>query len=181
MRTRVEALKTVDLTMVFASRSRYTAPLHTGPNAFSRVCGSCADRLDAADNGGEVAMTTPTACDMLAFEGTTVHRNLSTAALVEAALDRGEGVLAANGALACDTGAKTGRSPKDKFLEDTPGIHDTIAWGNVNRPVTPEVFSTLEQRALDYLSKKDELYRFDGYAGADERYRIKVSVVTEEA
>ena len=126
-------------------------------------------------------MTTPTACDMLAFEGTTVHRNLSTAALVEAALARGEGVLAANGALACDTGAKTGRSPKDKFLEDTPGIHDTIAWGNVNRPVTPEVFATLEQRALDYLSKKDELYRFDGYAGADERYRIKVSVVTEEA
>ena len=126
-------------------------------------------------------MNTPTACDMLAFEGTRVHRNLSTAALVEAALARGEGVLAANGALACDTGAKTGRSPKDKFLEDTPGIHDTIAWGNVNRPVSPEVFSTLEQRALEYLSKKNELYRFDGYAGADERYRIKVSVVTEEA
>ena len=126
-------------------------------------------------------MATSTASDMLAFAGTTVHRNLSTAALVETALARGEGVLAANGALACDTGAKTGRSPSDKFLEDTPGIHDNIAWGKVNRPVSPEVFAKLEQRALQYLNEKDELYRFDGFAGADERYRINVSVVTEEA
>ena len=126
-------------------------------------------------------MAMSAAQDMLSFEGVTLHCNLSTARLVEEALRRGEGVLAANGALACDTGERTGRSPNDKFLEDTPGVHDSISWGSVNRPITPELFSELESRAHAHLSSRDELYRFDGYAGADENYRLKVSVVTEEA
>ena len=49
---------------------------------------------------------------------------------VEAHRAKQWGVLAANGALACDTGARTGRSPGDKFLEDTPAIHDSIDWGS---------------------------------------------------
>ncbi len=67
-----------------------------------------------------------TATPKLDFPGVTVHTNLSTAKLVEIAILNGEGVLASNGALACDTGERTGRSPKDKFVEDTPGIHDAI-------------------------------------------------------
>ncbi len=117
----------------------------------------------------------------LSFGRATVHRNLSSAALFENAIRRGEGVLAANGALNVDTGERTGRSPKDKFLEDTPGIHDSIDWGTVNRPVTPETFTALEERAHRHLSGKTEVFRFDGYAGADPDYRVKVSVVTEEA
>ena len=125
------------------------------------------------------AMKTATA--RLDFPNVTVHSNLSTATLVEMALHRNEGVLAANGALCCDTGDRTGRSPNDKFVEDTPGIHDAIAWGSTNRPITPENFAKIEAIATEYLSLKDELFRFDGFAGADERYRLSVSVVTEEA
>ncbi len=117
----------------------------------------------------------------LRFGGATIHRNLSTADLFERALGNGEGSLAANGALNVDTGDRTGRSPRDKFLEDTPDIHDSIGWGNVNRPITPERFSELEQLAIDHLSGRSDLYRFDGYAGADADYRLKVSVVTEQA
>ena len=122
-----------------------------------------------------------TATKTLDFPGITVHTNVSTPRLVEASLRRGEGMLAANGALCCDTGERTGRSPNDKFVEDTPAVHDAIAWGNVNRPISPENFAKIEALATAYMSEKDELFRFNGYAGADERYRLNVSVVTEEA
>jgi phosphoenolpyruvate carboxykinase (ATP) len=111
----------------------------------------------------------------------TIHRNLPTAELVEHAIRRGEGVLAANGALACDTGERTGRSPGDKFLEDTPAVHDKIDWGTVNQPISPENFAALEALAIEHLRSRGDLYRFDGHAGADPNYRLKVSVVTEEA
>ncbi|HRQ74898.1 MAG TPA: phosphoenolpyruvate carboxykinase (ATP) [Phycisphaerales bacterium] len=126
-------------------------------------------------------MTTASAVPVLDFPNATMHRNLSAAALIEMAIRRGEGVLASNGALVCDTGERTGRSPGDKFLEDTPGIHDTIDWGKVNQPVSPENFARVEALALAHLNKREDLFRFDGYAGADPKYRLKVSVITEEA
>ena len=125
-------------------------------------------------------MTTATVTKpTLEFGAATIHRNLSVPRLVEMALARGEGQLAANGTLCVDTGKMTGRCPNDKWLEDTPGIHDTIAWGKVNQPITPEHFTGLEEMAKAYLSQKSDLYRFDGYAGADPAYRLKVTVITE--
>ena len=153
----------------------YTAPLSRTPETSNGL------EWIPPNQARRYGMALSAAQDMLTFEGVSLHCNLSTARLVEEALRRGEGVLAANGALACDTGERTGRSPNDKFLEDTPGIHDNIAWGSVNRPITPELFSELESRAHAHLSSREELYRFDGYAGADEAYRLGVSVVTEEA
>ncbi|MCH8007137.1 MAG: phosphoenolpyruvate carboxykinase (ATP) [Planctomycetes bacterium] len=117
----------------------------------------------------------------LDFGQATIHRNLSTAALIETALRRGEGTLAASGALNVDTGDRTGRSPRDKFLEDTAGVHGEIEWGSVNQSISPEHFAAVEELALDHLGRKKDLFRFDGYAGADPEYRLKVSVVTEEA
>ena len=128
-----------------------------------------------------VAMPTATASASLVFGSATVHRNLPAARLVEIALANGEGVLASNGALTVDTGERTGRSPGDKFLEDTPGIHDSIGWGKVNQPISPSNFARLEKKARAYLAGKSDLYRFDGFAGADPNYRLNVSVVTEEA
>ena len=115
------------------------------------------------------------------FGNTTVLANLGVATLVEHALSRGEGHLASNGALACDTGDRTGRSPNDKFLEDTGAIHPHIDWGKVNQPMQPEHFDALHRLATAYLSRKEHLYRFDGFAGADPACRLKVSVFTEEA
>jgi phosphoenolpyruvate carboxykinase (ATP) len=126
-------------------------------------------------------MSTVTASARLDFGSAAIRRNWPTAGLIEAAIRREEGVLAANGALCVDTGDCTGRRPNDKFLEDTPGIHDAIDWGKVNRAITPESFSRLEERARAHLAGQGELYRFDGHAGADPNYRLKVSVVTEKA
>jgi phosphoenolpyruvate carboxykinase (ATP) len=117
----------------------------------------------------------------LDFKGATIRRNLASAKLIEAALSRGEGVLAANGALNVDTGERTGRSPGDKFLEDTQGIHGSINWGKVNQPISPDNFAAVEELARGHLARKGEVFRFDGYAGADPKHRLKVSVITEEA
>ena len=39
---------------------------------------------------------------------------LNTEDLIKAAIENGEGVIASNGALSLETGARTGRSPKDR-------------------------------------------------------------------
>ena len=76
-----------------------------------------------------------------------VYRNLPVSRLTEAALNRGEGTLSNMGALVVTTGKYTGRSPDDKFIVDTPTIHDTIAWGKANRPISREKFNAIKEKA----------------------------------
>ena len=109
-----------------------------------------------------------------------VYRNLSPACLTEAALRRGEGVLSDTGALVVKTGKFTGRAPKDKFIVDTPGVHDLIAWGSVNRPITKDKFRALKDKMTAYLQNR-EVFIFDGFAGADKKCRKKFRVITELA
>ncbi|MCI6712079.1 MAG: phosphoenolpyruvate carboxykinase (ATP), partial [Firmicutes bacterium] len=109
-----------------------------------------------------------------------VYRNLDPAQLTEAALRRGEGKLCKTGALVVTTGKYTGRSPDDKFIVDTPAIHDDIAWGKVNRPISREKFDSIKNKALAYLEGK-EIFVFDGMAGADPKYTRKFRVINELA
>ncbi len=106
--------------------------------------------------------------------------NLPPARLVELAVQRGEAMLAAEGPLVCDTGQHTGRSPNDKFVVRDPSIETDVWWGDVNRPFEREKFDALLARAQEYLEDRD-VWVFDGYAGADPRYRLNVRVVTETA
>jgi phosphoenolpyruvate carboxykinase (ATP) len=109
------------------------------------------------------------------------HRNLSTAELIERALASGEGRLASNGALVCMTGDRTGRSPKDKYLEDSPGIHDKIWWGKVNLPLEPTKFDDALAIATEHLNAVPERFVFEGWAGADAAHRLGVRVIAEMA
>ncbi|MCL4222361.1 MAG: phosphoenolpyruvate carboxykinase (ATP) [Phycisphaerales bacterium] len=104
--------------------------------------------------------------------------NLSTAELVERALRAGEGTLAANGALVCGTGSRTGRSPADKLLSDDPGVHDKIWWGTVNKPLERGKFDRAVEIATEYLNGLDRTYVFEGFAGADVQHRLGVRVVS---
>ncbi|MBL8964502.1 MAG: phosphoenolpyruvate carboxykinase (ATP), partial [Phycisphaerae bacterium] len=119
--------------------------------------------------------------DRLDLSPKHAQHNLSAAALIEQAIVAGEGMLASNGAIMCTTGDRTGRSPNQKFLEDTPGIHGKIWWGKVNRPVAPEAFERAMNIAVDHLNARPRLFVFEGFAGADRRHRLGVRVVTEQA
>ncbi len=108
--------------------------------------------------------------------GSRVHRNLPAGALVEHAVRRGEGRLAANGALVSDTGKRTGRSPKDKFTVKDSLTAGQVDWGAVNQPFESAKFHALFERVLEHAGKQ-ELFVQDLYAGADPRYGLPIRVI----
>ncbi|MPM38510.1 Phosphoenolpyruvate carboxykinase (ATP) [bioreactor metagenome] len=109
-----------------------------------------------------------------------IYHNCSPVELVEHALERGEGVLTNTGALAVETGKYTGRSPKDKFIVDIPEVHDEICWGSVNVPMDESKYDRIYKRLTAYLQNR-ELFVFDGYAGADEKFSLPIRVINEHA
>ncbi|MBR3837726.1 MAG: phosphoenolpyruvate carboxykinase (ATP) [Clostridia bacterium] len=109
-----------------------------------------------------------------------IYRNLSVRHLVQEALQNGEGTLSDTGALIVETGKYTGRSPDDKFIVDAPSVHDEIAWGKINVPISVERFESIKGKMLAYLQNK-KLYVFDGLAGADRKYTQKFRIVNELA
>jgi phosphoenolpyruvate carboxykinase (ATP) len=107
-----------------------------------------------------------------------VHRNLPPSALYEhAILYEKDAHIAENGALVAYSGAKTGRSPKDKRVVKQSPSENEIWWGTVNIPLDPSTFAINRERARDYLNICERLYCFDGFAGWDPNYRIKVRVI----
>lgn len=109
-----------------------------------------------------------------------VYHNLTPAQLTEHALERGEGTLSNTGALVVTTGKYTGRSPEDRFVVDTPAIHNDIDWGKVNVPISPAAFEGIYNRMTAYLQGR-EIFIFDGMAGADPQFALNVRVVNELA
>ena len=115
----------------------------------------------------------------LGFAGNgAIHRNLAPAELIARSLARGEGILAANGALVVKTGEPSGRSPKDRFIVEEEPFTEQIDWGETNQPCKPALFDRLLDKARGYLHDRD-LYVFDGYAGAERSYRLPIRVVAD--
>ena len=109
-----------------------------------------------------------------------IHRNLPPSVLYEHAMRYDKGAsIAENGALVAYSGAKTGRSPKDKRIVKNSQSESDIWWGPVNIPIDAHTFDIVRSRARDYLNICERLYCFDGYAGWDPKYQIKVRVICE--
>ncbi len=108
------------------------------------------------------------------------HRNLSSNQLIEKALERGEGKLASNKALVVETGKRTGRSPKDRFIVRDQLTETSVDWGNVNQPVTLQTFEKLWQKAQHYM-KGRETFSTKMAVAADQAYQITVEVTTDMA
>ncbi len=108
-----------------------------------------------------------------------VYYNLMEPALIEAALERGEGCLGQGGAFLVTTGKHTGRSPLDKFVVKTPNVEPHIWWEN-NAPMDPAKFDVLYDDMLEHMKGKD-YYVQDLFGGADPAYRLDVRLVTELA
>lgn len=106
--------------------------------------------------------------------------NLTAAELTEIAVRNGEGHLTDTGALMCDTGKFTGRSPKDRFIVKDDLTKDDVWWGDINIPVSPEHFDRLHTKMIGFLEDK-EVYVRDAYAGADKTHRLKLRVINTMA
>lgn len=109
-----------------------------------------------------------------------IYKNPLKAFLIEEAVKRGEGQLAANGALTVKTGYRTGRSPKDRYIVKDDITHDAVDWGVINQPFSPEKFERLYEKALAFLQNHDHFIS-DVQAGADPHYAINIEMITETA
>lgn len=111
-----------------------------------------------------------------------ILRNCNIPKLYEHAIKKEKNsVISDDGALIVYSGAKTGRSPLDKRIVKNPQSEKNIDWNKVNIPIDEHTFMINKVRAVDYLNTLDELYVFDGFAGWDEKHRIKVRVICSRA
>ena len=111
----------------------------------------------------------------------TIHWNLPVEKLVEMAVDRGEGVFSAHRALVTETGERTGRSPKDKFIVREPTTDQDINWGDVNISTDAATFERMRTKVLQYLSNQDNLFVQDLYCGADMSESLPIRVINQSA
>ena len=120
------------------------------------------------------------ALDLDSTYQTRIYRDLANATLAELAVLRGEGRFAANGAVVVETGKRTGRSPKDRFIVRDPGTEGHIEWGSVNQPMDRRVFDALWARVQGYIAERDA-FAAALHVGADPRHYLPIDVTTEYA
>ena len=109
-----------------------------------------------------------------------MKQDLSAHELLQEALQNKEGVLSKKGAFVANTGKRTGRSPKDKFIVDDATTHSTVDWGRVNQPISAEAFDALWAKATAHISNKTQYVSHLG-VGADPQYYLPVTVTTDTA
>jgi phosphoenolpyruvate carboxykinase (ATP) len=109
------------------------------------------------------------------------HANLSATELIDFAIQRGEGVLASNGALVVTTGARTGRSPKDRFIVKDDLTENQVDWNAINQGLDPDKFAALWDRALQHIEDKDAYFVSDLSVAADDTFTLPVKVISELA
>ena len=128
--------------------------------------------------GMDISMFSKAGFDM---DHVSLKRNASVAQLYEEAVRKEGAVIASSGALINLSGKKTGRSPKDKRIVYEETSKDDIWWGPVNIKLDEHTFEINRERAIDYLNTRDDIYVFDGFAGWQPKYRIKVRVICARA
>lgn len=113
-------------------------------------------------------------------EALKIHRNPEYDPLIAHALEHEGAKLSHSGAVMIDTGIFTGRSPKDKYFVDQFPSNQYIAWGEINKPIQPEIWNELLTTVKEQLEGK-ELFVNDVYAGSSESSRRSIRFITEIA
>lgn len=115
---------------------------------------------------------------------THVLYNLSPAELYEQSIKYEKGsFITSTGALATLSGAKTGRSPRDKRVVIDDTTQDELWWGkgSPNIEMDEHTFMVNRERAVDYLNSLDKVFVNDQFLNWDPQNRIKVRIVSARA
>ncbi|KAF5769592.1 putative carboxy-lyase [Helianthus annuus] len=118
------------------------------------------------------------------LKSTHVLHNLSPAELYEQAIKYEQGsFITSTGALATLSGAKTGRSPKDKRVVRDDVTEDELWWGkgSPNIEMDEHTFLVNRERAVDYLNSLEKVFVNDQFLNWDPENRIKVRIVSARA
>lgn len=119
-----------------------------------------------------------------ALKFTHVLHNLSPAELYEQAVKYEHGsFVASSGALATLSGAKTGRSPRDKRVVRDETTEEDLWWGkgSPNIEMDEHTFLVNRERAVDYLNSLEKVFVNDQFLNWDPENRIKVRIVSARA
>lgn len=108
-----------------------------------------------------------------------IHYQQTPEELIEATLERAQGMLNNTGALVIGTGKFTGRSPKDRFIVRDEKTEDAVDWGNFNIPIHEDYFEHILIDTFRYLNNRSELWVRDAYACAAVEYRLNIRVINE--
>jgi phosphoenolpyruvate carboxykinase (ATP) len=111
------------------------------------------------------------------IEAPQVFRNPPVAVYYEHGVAFDHDVIASSGALAANSGERTGRSPRDKRIVEHPTSAGDVWWGDVNIKLPDKSFVALREQAKAFLGIRQRVYVVDGFAGWDPRRRIKVRVI----
>ena len=113
-----------------------------------------------------------------------LHYNLSRSQLFDHEIKGGVGEIIKTkygDVFGVKTGKFTGRSPNDKYIVLDETTKDSIWWGDVNKPISKEIFNNLKERAFSQFEKTDDVYLFDGYCGSNRQTQKHVRFVHEMA
>lgn len=113
---------------------------------------------------------------MVDTSASKVYLNQDADTLVQQTQARKQGMLNDTGALCIQTGQFTGRSPKDRFIVRDACTSDVIDWGEINIPISSDVFDNLLNKMNAFIRGR-EIWIRDCYAGADPHYRLRVTAV----
>lgn len=123
-----------------------------------------------------------------------VYRNPDVDVLYQAAVQREQAVVMANGALLQDSTPNVGRAAKNSFYVDDPAarfdgksLDDILSWGDAaknqwnNLPIAAKTFERLRGRIVSHLSGGGDLYVVDAWSGRTPASRLALRVITDRA
>lgn len=119
-----------------------------------------------------------------ALKVTSILYNLSPAELYEHAIKHEKSsFMTSTGALATLSGAKTGRSPKDKRVVRESSSEADLWWGkgSPNIEMDEETFLLNRERAVDYLNSLEKVFVNDQFLNWDPEHRLKVRIISARA
>ena len=100
--------------------------------------------------------------------------------LMDYAIKRESAKVTSDGVLCVETGSRTGRSVKDRYIVMDSKTIDTVNWGKTSNPYSNENFKKIWEKACAYQGSI-ECFVSDLQVGDDDKYGIGVKVITEYA